>query len=102
MTETNNNGGQELRTRKIFENETSRYIAIIMIVIPVVAFLYSMKSDIALIQQSIENINQNHEVHIQDILQQLNDQKAEIADLQKQEVDDQKQILLLLNKLDLK
>lgn len=71
-------------------------VSIAVFVVGVVGPYYDIKTQIALIQASVTNINANHEVHIQDITQEIKDLKVEAIDQQKQIIDLQKQILVLL------
>ena len=86
------------KIEKWWESKLTFMIGAITPLIVILAFLFSMKTDIALIQQSVANINTNHETHIQDILQDI----KEIQDDQKiqnnQIIELQKQVLLILNK----
>lgn len=82
----------ELKTRKIFETEFARYAAFMIVFIPAMTFLYTIKTDIALIKQ-------NHLTHIEAISKQLEEQKQEIIELKKSEIETQKQILVILEKL---
>jgi len=58
-----------------------------------------INKNIALIQQSVDNINKNHEAHIQDIVQDLKEQKDQILDLQKQSIQLQTANQIILSKL---
>lgn len=70
--------------RQILSTEVKYVIGIGMFVFGVARPYYEIKENIALVQKDISVINSNHEVHIQDILQELKDQKQEIQDLDKQ------------------
>lgn len=58
-----------------------------------------INKNIALIQQNIDNINKNHEAHIQDIMQTLKEQNMEITELQKQSIQLQTSNQIILSKL---
>ena len=82
---------QESMIKTALTSEVKFVIGVITIALGVVAPYYQIRQDIALIQSNIANINANHEVHIQDIQQNIKDlqvtvtaQNAEIIDLQKQ------------------
>ena len=68
----------------MLDSEATRTVAIVVAVFSIAGSYFSITKDIALIQASISNINTNHEAHIQDIMQELKDQKSEILDLQRQ------------------
>jgi len=70
--------------RQMLDSEATRTVAIVVAVFSIAGSYFSITKDIALIQASISNINTNHEAHIQDIMQELKDQKSEILDLQRQ------------------
>lgn len=57
-----------------------------------------MKTDIALINSAIANINSNHEVHIQDLTQDIKEIKLEQLDQQKQIVELQKLLIAITKK----
>lgn len=59
------------RLKKWLTTEVKFIIGIVTIVLGVVAPYYQMQTHLALIDASISNINENHEVHIQDIDQNL-------------------------------
>lgn len=82
---------QESLIKTVLTSEVKFVIGVITIALGVVAPYYGIRQDIALIQASVSNINSNHEVHIQDLTQEIKDlhttmieQQAEIIDLQKQ------------------
>lgn len=52
-------------------------VSIISVVFGIFIPYFKMSTDIELIKQSIQNINANHETHIQDILQQIKDIQAD-------------------------
>jgi len=58
---------------------TAGVAAIIFVVMP----MYDIKTDQALIQQSIETINLNHEAHIQTILDEIKEIKQKDSDQDK-------------------
>ena len=61
--------------RMILFSEVGIVVMIGSFLLGVVVPFFDMKKDIALIQQSIESINNNHEAHIQDILDQIKEIK---------------------------
>ena len=70
--------------RGVLTSEVKFVLGIVLFVGGVVAPYYNQQQDIALIKQSISNINSNHEQHIQDILQELKEMKQTEIELQKQ------------------
>lgn len=62
--------------RSILTSEVKFVIATITLAATVGIPYFGMKSDIALIQQSILTIQNNHEVHIKDILEEVKELKA--------------------------
>jgi hypothetical protein len=58
--------------------------------------LGKIETNMALIQQSVQTIQLNHEQHMQDALTEIADNKKLIADLQKEQVDQGKEIVRLL------
>ncbi|MCX6724260.1 MAG: hypothetical protein NT155_03775 [Candidatus Staskawiczbacteria bacterium] len=90
---------QETKIEKWYETKITFLIATLTPLVIIMAFLFGMQKDIAVIQTNITNINTNHEVHIQDI-------EESIKDLQNQQViqnntmtDLQKQIIALLQSM---
>lgn len=88
--ETQNDNKTAGVIRSILTSEVKFIISVIGFVVGVVTPYYSLKQDVALIQNDISNINSNHEVHIQDILQEqkeinqrLEAQHSAIIELQK-------------------
>lgn len=61
------------KVKGVLTTEVKFFIVIIGFVVGFVAPFYAMKQDIALINKDISVINSNHEVHIQDIMQQIKD-----------------------------
>lgn len=84
--------------RSVLTNEVKFVVGIVVFVVGIVAPYYSMRQDVALIQQSISNINTNHEAHIQDILQELKDMKEIGKSQQQQIIDLQKQLVILISR----
>lgn len=79
------------RAEAWYESKVTFMISIMVPLVVILSFLFGMRQDIALVKQNIDNINTNHEAHIQDILQALkglqeaqNTQEAQIIELQKQ------------------
>lgn len=81
-----------------YESKITFIITLLSPVIIVMLYVSNIQTHIALIQQSIDNINVNHETHIQDIFQQLKEQRAADTVQQAQIIELQKQILIILNK----
>ena len=83
--------------RSVLTSEVKWVIALATFVVTVVAPYYSIKESIALIQQDISTINTNHEAHIQDILTRM--EKGDIRDSErdKQIIELQKQMIVLIN-----
>lgn len=86
------------KIEKWYESKIAFLITVLTPVVISLAFLLGMKTDIALIQQNIANINTNHEAHIQDILAAMKDMKADQAKQQDQIIELQKEILLIIQK----
>lgn len=77
--------------RNILTTEVKYVIAIVLFFSGFMTQYYGMRQDIALIKNDISNINANHEVHIQDLNQNIKDilevvseQQKDIASLQQQ------------------
>lgn len=70
--------------RQVLNTEVKWIIGIVVFVFAVARPYYETRQDIALIQKDISNINANHEVHIQDILQELKEQRDEMLSIEKQ------------------
>lgn len=87
------------KVRTILTTEVKFVIAIVMFVGGVVAPYYSMRQDIALIKNDISNINANHEVHIQDIVQEIKDINQTQQKQQDQIIELQKQAIVLMDKI---
>lgn len=85
--------------RAVLSTEAKFVLAIVGFVVGVVAPYYQMKQDVALIQQSISNINANHEVHIQDLTQNVKDISSVIQAQQQQITTLQTQQAVILDKL---
>ena len=79
---------QENLFKQFLTTEVKFIAGILMFGFGIIAPYYGIKQDIALIQKDISVINVNHETHIQDILQ-------EIKEIKSQEIELQKQILLI-------
>lgn len=88
MENDNQNYKQTGVIRSVLNSEVKFVIGIIVAVFGVAAPFFAMRQDIALIQQSINNINGNHEVHIQDLTQA-------VKDLQEANLENQKAIITL-------
>lgn len=90
--------GFERRAEQWYESKIVFLITILSPVVVIMMFIFGMRTDIALIQQDINTINSNHEVHIQDINQELKEQKEQIIQTQKDIVELQKQLITVLGK----
>lgn len=86
------------KSTSVFTANVKWMVSIALFVVGVVGPYYDIKTQIALMQASVSNINSNHEVHIQDITQEIKDMKAVEVDQQKQIIELQKQILVLISK----
>lgn len=82
--DSNNNGLNEKIEKKFFQDYRiviSAFLAGTGILMWVLVYVFnpmaSVQKDIALIQKDISVINSNHEVHIQDIMQQLKEIQLE-------------------------
>ncbi len=84
--------------RSVLTSEVKFVIGIIAFVAGVVAPYYGMRQDIALIQSDIKNINSNHEVHIQDLTQQIKDLNGIVKGQQDQIIEVQKEMIAIIQK----
>lgn len=73
-------------------------IGIIIFLAGVVAPYYGIRQDIALMKSDVSNINSNHEVHMQDALKNIEEIKMEDKDQDKEIIELQKQILVIMKK----
>lgn len=87
----NQNYREQGLIKSVLTSEVKYIIGIVAFVGGVVAPYYGMRQDIAVMKSDISNINSNHEVHDQDILQAIKDlniqevaQEAQIIELQKE------------------
>jgi len=79
--ENGTNGNNDAKIRGVFLGEGKLLVSVFLagtgIVFWAVGYFFNpvknMEKDVALIQQSVANINTNHEVHIQDILEEIKD-----------------------------
>lgn len=85
--------------RAVLSTEVKFIIGIVGFVMGVVAPYYSMKQDVALIQQSIATINSNHLTHTQDLAQEIKDTVAVLKNQQDQINILQTQQAVILEKL---
>ena len=90
--EQSQNQSTEYSVIKVLQSETARYGAIIIFLVPIAVFIYQIKLDIALIKQ-------NHLNHIEQIEKELKEQKDEIIELKKDDIETQKQMLIILERL---
>ena len=67
----------ESTIRKVLLSDIGLVISIVVFLTGVLVPYFSIKTDIALIQQSIETINTNHLQHMQDLEQQVKDLETE-------------------------
>ena len=84
--------------RTILSSEVKFVVSIIVFVFGVVTPYFSIRQDIALIKSDVSNINANHEVHIQDIVQEIKEMKTEQEKQRDDIISLQKQILVLLDR----
>jgi len=89
---------KELKIEKWWESKITFLIATVAPLVVVLAFLFGMQKDIAVIQSNIANINSNHEVHIQDIQQSIKDLQQEQVEQNRVTQELQKQIIAILSK----
>lgn len=85
--------------RSVLTSEVKFILAVIGFVVGVVTPYYSLKQDVALIQKDVSNINSNHEVHIQDILQEQKEINARLETQQAAIIELQKSNAVLLSKV---
>lgn len=85
--------------RAVLSTEVKFVIGIVGFVMGVVAPYYSMKQDMALIQQSISIINSNHLTHTQDLAQEIKDVVNVLQNQQNQINNLQTQQAVLLEKI---
>jgi predicted PurR-regulated permease PerM len=88
----------EGKIRKVLFSEVGLVVTILVFLFGVIAPYFTITRDIALIQQSIDNINTNHETHIQNILTNIKEirEKQASQDLLLQQNSDA--ILVILGK----
>ncbi len=84
--------------KSVLSTEVRFVIGVITIALGVVRPYYAMKEDLALIQKDISVINSNHEVHIQDINQNIKEIKQAEINQNAQIIELQKQILIISSK----
>jgi cell division protein FtsL len=65
------------KVKTILTTEVKFVIAVVGFVFGIVTPYYQMRQDVALIKADISNINSNHEVHIQDLTQEIKDLNLE-------------------------
>ena len=102
-TPNGGNGTTEEKARRVFLGEGKLIISVFLagtgIVFWAMGYFFNpvknMEKDVALIQQSISNINTNHEAHIQDILEQMKDMKAKDIEYDKRLQANQESIIYL-------
>lgn len=85
--------------RAVLSTEVKFIIGVVGFVMGVVAPYYSMKQDVALIQQSIAVINSNHMTHTQDLSQEVKDIVNVLQSQQQQITVLQTQQAVILEKL---
>jgi len=79
-----------------FSGSVKWIVSIALFVGGIVGPYYKIQTDIALIQASIANINTNHEAHIQDLTQDIKEIKVQQVDQQKQIIELQKQLIVVV------
>lgn len=89
----------ENQNQYLTKKEIVAIAGVFTFLLPIVISYFQIKTEIALIRQSIDNINNNHEVHIQDILQEIKEIKAKDTEQDKESIELQKQVLIILEKL---
>lgn len=86
---------QESRILKVLRSEVGVIIGVLIFLFGVITPYFNIKQDIALIQKDVSIINGNHEVHIQDILADIEALKKENAEIDKR-LDAQYKLLLIV------
>lgn len=89
----------ENQNQYLTKKEIVAIVSVVVFLFPVVVSYFKIQTEIALIRQSIDNINNNHTVHIQDTLQEIKEIKVKDAEQDKQSIELQKQVLVILEKL---
>jgi len=98
MNSDEKNLKEQWTIKSVLTSEVKFVIGVVTIALGLVAPYYSQKQDIALIQKDIAIINTNHEAHIQDITKNIEEIKLEQVEQNKQIIENQQQIIILLNK----
>lgn len=99
MAKNRENYKQEVQTRQFLTTEVRFIISIAVFVFGIASPYFGIKQDIALIRSDISNINANHEVHIQDLTQNIKDLNDKEVSQEAQIIELQKQIVTVLSKL---
>lgn len=86
------------QVKSVLTSEVKFIIGIITIALGVIAPFYQIKQDIALMQKDISVINANHLSHLQDTQKTIEEIKVEQSTQQKQIIDLNNEILVLLGK----
>ena len=90
------NESSESLIRSVLTSEVKFVIGIVVFVLGVARPYYEAKQDIALIQSNISNINANHEVHIQDILKNIEEIKKAELNIKEEQIRQQQMIITLI------
>lgn len=85
--------------KSVLTSEVKYIVGIVLFVGGVVGPYFQMKQNIALIQSDIANINANHEVHDQDIMQAIKDLNAQEVNQEAQIIELQKELIVLTGKI---
>lgn len=86
--------------RSVFNSEVKWVIAILGFGFGIVTPFFKMTQDIALLRADVDNINSNHEVHIQDLTQSIKDLTTQSSTEQQEIIQLQKQIIVITGHLD--
>ena len=85
--------------RQVFESEAGRYAAIAVFFIPMVTFIWNIKSDQQQIRSDITLIQQNHFTHIEQLTKEQTEMRETQIELSKAVVELQKQSVVILERL---
>lgn len=85
-------------TTTAFNTNIKWLVSIAIIVVGVVGPYYKIQTDIALIQQAQETIKSNHLQHLQDLAQDISTMATVQSDQQKQIIELQKQLIVLIGR----
>lgn len=95
----NNSYKEQTIVQQVLTSNVKFVIGVITIALGVVAPYYSIRQDIAVINDNISNINSNHEVHDQDILQSIKDLNVQEVNQEAQIIELQKELIIVTGKM---